>query len=246
MFSSLGLWDVVHMVVGPGNYPLTVGIALCRFVSAPRSNMLAKKDVVSFTAVGPSGKGGSGHPYPGKPIEALNEREFHNRFCLTNGVSVQLVEGDPMSIEKVGHNSIYFTNEQFNAGFRFPFLSLFKQFLHYTQIPSTFTHPNIVRVLIGCSILNMLFNLDFSLLKVLFIYTLMKGKNDIFIMFAHIPSLQLVTNLLDSNKGGAKGHVLVRGLWAGLMEHPERDFSPNYSLKLPGRGDFKRLFLVEI
>ena len=164
--------------------------------------MPAKKDVVSFSVVRPSGKGGSGHPYPGKPTKALNEWEFRNRFCLLNDVSVQLVEGDSMSTEKVGHNSIYFTKEQFNAGLRFHFLSLFKQFLHYTQIPSAFIHPNIVRVLIGCSILNMLFNLDLSLLKVLFVYTLMKGKNDIFIMFAHIPSLQLVTNLPDSIKGG--------------------------------------------
>ena len=50
----------------------------------------------------------------------------------------------------------------------------------------------------------MLFNLDFSLLEVLFIYTIKKGKKDIFNMFAHIPSLQLVTNLLDSNKGGSQ------------------------------------------
>ena len=163
--------------------------------------MPAKKDVVSFSVVGPSGKGGFRHPYLGKPTKALNEWEFRNRFCLPNDVSVHLVEGDPMSIEKVGHNSIYFTKEQFNAGLRFPFLSLFKQFLHYTQILSAFIHPNIVHVLIGCSILNMLFNLDLSLLKVLFVYTLMKGKNDIFIMFAHIPSLQLVTNLPNSNKG---------------------------------------------
>ena len=35
-------------------------------------------------------------------------------------------------------------------------------------------------------------------------------KNDIFSMFSHILSLQLVTNLPDLNKGGAKGHVLVR------------------------------------
>ena len=88
----------------------------------------------------------------------------------------------------------------------------------------------------GCNILNMLFNLDFSLLEVLFVYTIKKGKKDIFNMFAHIQSLQLVTNLLDSNKGGAKGYVLVRGPWAGLLEHLERDFCPNYSLKLSGRG----------
>ena len=65
-----------------------------------------------------------------------------------------------------------------------------------------------------------------------------REKKDIFSMFAHIPSFQLVTNLPDSNKGGAKGHVLVRGPWADLSEHPKRDFCPNYSLKLPGRGSF--------
>lgn len=60
----------------------------------------------------------------------------------------------------------------------------------------------------GCSILNMLFRLDLSLLEVLFVYTIKNGKNDIFSMFANIPSLQLVTSLPDSNKrggGGAKG-----------------------------------------
>ena len=64
-------------------------------------------------------------------------------------------------------------------------------------------------------------------------------------MFAHIPSLQLVTNLPDLNKGGAKGHVLVRVPWVGLEEHPKRDFSPNYSLKLLGKGSFQCPFLVE-
>ena len=151
-----------------------------------------------------------------------------------------------MSTEKAGHNAIYFTKEQFNVGLRFPFPSIFKQFLHYTQIPPAYIHPNIVRVLMGCSILNMLFNLDLFLLEVLFVYTLKKGKKDIFSMFAHIPSLQLVMGLPDSNKGGAKGHVLVRGPWAGLMEHPERDFRPNYSLKIPGRGGFECPFLIEI
>ena len=95
--------------------------------------------------------------------------------------------------------------------------------------------PNIVRVLMGCSVLSLLFNLDLSLLEVLFVYSLKKGKNDIFSMAAHLPSLQLVTELPDSTKGGAKGHVLVRAAWAGLLGHPERPFSPNHSLELPGK-----------
>ena len=196
--------------------------------------MLAKKDVVSSSAVGPSGKGGSGCPYPGKPTEVLNEQEFCDNFCLSNGVFVKLVDGNAMSTKKVGHNAIYFTKEQFNAGLRFPLPSIFKEFFHYTQIPLAYIHPNTLQVLMGYNILNMLFNLNLSLLEVLFVYTIKKGKKDIFNMFAHILSLQLVTNLPYSNKGRAKGHVLVRGPWAGLLEHLERDFCLNYSLKLLG------------
>ena len=224
--------------MGSGNYLLISALHPAGSVSAPRSTMPAKKNVASSNAAGRSGKGGSRCPYSGKPTEVLNEREFHDHFCLPNGVSIQLVDGNPMSIEKVAHNAIYFTKKQFNAGLRFPLPSLFKKFLHYTQIPLSYIHPNIVRVLMGCSILNMLFNLDLSLLEVPFVYTIKKGKKDIFSMFAHIQSLQLVTNLLDSNKAGAKWHVLVRGPWAGLSEHPERDFCPNYSLKLPSKGSF--------
>lgn len=94
-----------------------------------------------------------------------------------------------MSIEKAENNSMYFTKEQFNAGLRFPIPSIFKQFLHYTKIPPAFLHPNVVQVLMGCNILNMLFHLDLSLLEVLFVYTMKNGKNDIFSLFANIPSL---------------------------------------------------------
>ena len=151
-----------------------------------------------------------------------------------------------MFTKKVGHNAIFFSKEQFNVGLRFPLRSLFKQFLHYTKIPPTYIHPNIVRVLMGCNILNMLFHLDLSLLEVLFIYTIKKEKKDIFSMFAHILSLQLVTGLPNSNKGGAKGHVLVWGPWVGLMEHPERDFRPNCSLKIPGRDGSEYPFPINI
>ena len=79
-----------------------------------------------------------------------------------------------MPTEKVGYNVIYFTKEQFNAGLHFPIPSLFKQFLYYTQIPPAYIHPNIVWVLMGCNILNMLFHLDLSLLEVVFTYTIKK------------------------------------------------------------------------
>ena len=122
--------------------------------------MPTKNDVASSSAVGPSGKNASGQTYSEKPTDKLNERQFRERFCIPNGVSIQLVDGEAMSTEKAANNAVYFSNEQFNAGLRFPLPSLFKEFLHFTQIPSAYVHPNIVRVLMGYNILNILFNLD--------------------------------------------------------------------------------------
>ena len=172
-----------------------------------------------------------------KSTDKLSVKEFRDRFCIPNNVIVDFLdEGeDIVSTEKAEGLAITFSKEQFNVGFRFPLPALFKEFLHFSKIPPAFIHPNIVRVLMGCSIINMLFNLDLTLLEVLFVYSLKKGKNDIFSISAHLPSLQLVTELSDSTKGGAKGHVVVRGAWAGLLERPGRPFSPNYSTALPGK-----------
>ena len=40
-----------------------------------------------------------------------------------------------------------------------------------------------------CSVLDMLFQLDLSLLEVLFIYTIKMSQKERLILFAHIPSL---------------------------------------------------------
>ncbi|KAL6324329.1 hypothetical protein AAG906_012575 [Vitis piasezkii] len=98
-----------------------------------------------------------------------------------------------------------------------------EEFRHFTQIPPAYLHPNMVR----------------------------KVKNDIFSFVASLPSLQLVTSLPDSTKGAAKGHVLVKGVWAGLAVHPDRPFAPNYIVGLLtyftslGVGQDKRGKLVE-
>eukprot|EP00261_Vitis_vinifera_P033624 XP_019074867.1 PREDICTED: uncharacterized protein LOC104879194 [Vitis vinifera] len=170
-----------------------------------------------------------------KAIDKLNAKEFRERFLIPHDVLIDLVnEEAAMPTEKGGKNAILFTKEQFNAGLRFPLPALFKEFLHFSQIPPIFIHPNLVRVLMGCSIINMLYSLDLTLLEVFFVYSLKKAKNDIFSVSAHLPSLQMVTELPDSTKGGAKGLVAVWGGWAGLSQHPSRPFSPNYTLKIPG------------
>ena len=171
----------------------------------------------------------------GKSTDKLSVKEFRDRFCIPNGVIVEFLNGeDVVSTEKAEQDTVIFSKEQFNAGLRFLLPALFKEFLHFTQIPPAFIHPNIVWVLMGCSIINMLYNLDLTLLEVFFVYSLKKVKNDIFSMSAYLPSLQLVTELPNSTKGGATGHVVVRGAWAG-SKHPARPFSPNYSLVIPGK-----------
>ena len=158
-----------------------------------------------------------------------------------------------MPTEKAEQGAIVFSKEQFNAGLRFPLPALLMKFLHhFTKIPPVFIHPNIIRVLMGCSIINMLCNLDLTMLEVFFVYSLKKAKTDIFSLSAHLPSLQLVTELPDSTKEGAKGRVMVRGAWAG-SRHPTRPFSPNYSLAISGKFALRLLsgflpccFLVDL
>ncbi|RVW70764.1 hypothetical protein CK203_058071 [Vitis vinifera] len=169
--------------------------------------MSSKKKTVSSSRAGDAYE---------KSTDKLSVKEFRDRFCIPNSVIVEFLNGeDVVSTKKAEQDTVIFSKEQFNAGLRFPLPALFKEFLHFTQIPPVFIHPNIVWVLMGCSIINMLYNLDLTLLEVFFVYSLKKAKTDIFSMSAHLPSLQLVTELSDSTKGGAKGHVAVRGAWAG-------------------------------
>ena len=188
--------------------------------------MSANKEATSSSSSGQSGKNASRDVHAEKSVDKLNVREFREHFCIPNGVFVELTDGEVVTIEKSEDNAIFFTKEQFNVGLRFPLPSLFKEFLHFTQIPPAYIHPNMVQVLMGCNVLSVLFDLDLSLLEVLFVYSIKKGKNDIHNFVASLPSLQLVTSLPDSTKGAARGHVLVKGLWAGLTVHPDRQFAP--------------------
>lgn len=97
-----------------------------------------------------------------------------------------MVDDEPVPTKKKSHNAIFFSKKQCNVWFRLPFPSLFKQFLHYTKIPSSFIHPNLIKVLMGCNILDLFFHLDLSLLEILFIYTIKMSRKGIFSLFAQI------------------------------------------------------------
>ena len=57
-------------------------------------------------------------------------------------------------------NVVYFTSDQFVVGLRFPVSSLVKQFLHFTRAPPALVHSNIFQIIMGCNVLNLLYQLD--------------------------------------------------------------------------------------
>ena len=109
-------------------------------------------------------------------------------------------------------NVIYFTREQFAARLCFLIPYLVKQFLHFTRVPPVLVHLNVFRIPMGCSVLNLLYQLDISLIEICFIYTLKLGIGGRLSMSAHSPRLQFVTGLLNSLKTEAKWVFLVEGL----------------------------------
>ena len=96
----------------------------------------------------------------------------------------------------------------------------------------------------GCGVLDMLFQLDLSLLEVLFIYTVKMSQKERFSLFVHIPSLKLVTNLSDSSKGWSKGHILVSNPWSGSSKSSDGVFSSRLSLKILNRLCFYHFHFV--
>ena len=62
-----------------------------------------------------------------------------------------------------------------------------KQFLHFTRAPPALVYPNVFRILMGCSVLNLLYQLDISLIEICFIYTLKLGVGGRLSMSTHNP-----------------------------------------------------------
>lgn len=124
---------------------------------------MSTRESVAFTRGGGRVQKGSqrntrvGRLISERPIDLLSEQEFRARFHIPDRISIHLVNDEALSSKKQPHNAMYFSNEQFSTGLHLPLLSIFKQFLHFTQISPTSLHSNIVQVLMGCSVLDMLF-----------------------------------------------------------------------------------------
>ena len=94
-------------------------------------------------------------------------------YChIPDNIDFELSDGPAESTFGKKDGAVYFTREQLAVGLRFPVSSLIKQFLHFFGASPALVHPNIIRILTGCSVLNLLYQLDISLVKVFFIYIL--------------------------------------------------------------------------
>ena len=94
-------------------------------------------------------------------------------YCeIPDDIDVILSDGSFQNTVGEDDNAVYFTKEKLTVELSFPVSALVKQFLHFTRAPLALVHPNVIRILIGCYVLNLLYRLDLSLVEVCFSYTL--------------------------------------------------------------------------
>ena len=113
-----------------------------------------------------------GMPSISSIISSLSMEELRAYCEIPDDSDIVLSEGPAKNTAGKEYNAVYFTREQLAAGLRFPVPSLVKQFLHFTRAPPALIHPNVIRIMARCCVLNLLYQLDLSLVEVCFAYTL--------------------------------------------------------------------------
>ena len=112
-----------------------------------------------------------GTPSTSSIISSLSMEELRAYCEIPDDIDVMLSNGSAQNTMGEEYNTVFFTREQLAVELRFPVSSLVKQFLHFTRAPPALVHPNVIRILIGCCVLNLLYQLDLSLVEVCFAYT---------------------------------------------------------------------------
>ena len=149
-----------------------------------------------------------GTPSTSSIISSLSMEELRAYFKILDDIDIVLSEGPVENTAGKEYNAVYFTREQLAVELCFLMPSLVKQFLHFTRAPPALIHPNVIRILAQCCVLNLLYQLDLSLVEVCFVYTLRVAQGGRLSMSAQSPRLQFVTGLPDSPKTEAKGVIL--------------------------------------
>ena len=167
-------------------------------------------------------------------VSSLTMEELRTYCEIPDNIDLKLMENPDESSLVGEHKAVFFTLEQLAAELRFPVPALVKQFLHFTMEPLDLIHPNTIRLITGCSVLNLLYQLDLSLVEICFIYALKVGQGGRLSMSVRSARLQIVNGLLDSPKMEAKGALLVRWPWDETPSSPGLPFKVNRSQSFPG------------
>ena len=113
-----------------------------------------------------------GMPSTSNIISSLSMEELRAYCIIPDDIDVTLSKESTENTVGTDYNDLFFTREQLEAGLHFPVSSLVKKFLHFTIAPPALIHPNVIRILTECCVLNLLYQLDLSLVEVCFAYTL--------------------------------------------------------------------------
>ena len=87
-------------------------------------------------------------------------------YChIPNNIDNDLSDGPTESTIGKEDGAVYFTRVHLATRLRFFVSSLITQFIHFSRASPALINPNIIRILVGCSILNLLYQLDISLVE---------------------------------------------------------------------------------
>ena len=196
---------------------------------------LARGQEETFTSQAGRKRGPTrGTPSTSSIISSLSMEELRAYCEIPDDIDIMLSDGPTQNTVGEEHSAVFFTREQLKTGLRFLMPSLVKQFLHFTRAPPTLVYPNVIRILTWCCVLNLLYQLDLSLVEVCFAYTLRVAQGGRMSMSSQSPWLQFVTGLLDSPKSEAKGVILVKGPWDETSGTPDLSFDVNHSMSFLG------------
>ena len=90
-------------------------------------------------------------------VSSMSMEELRSFCRVPDSNSLEFSDGPGISNAGEADNVIYFTREQFATGLRFLVSSLVKQFLLVYWAPPALILPNVIQILTGCSVLNLLY-----------------------------------------------------------------------------------------
>ena len=175
-----------------------------------------------------------GTPSASNIISSLTMDELRAYCDVPDNIDLKLMEEPDESTLGREHNTVFFTRDHLSTGLRFPMLAIVKQFLHFTKAPLTLIHLNTIRILTECSVLNLLYQLDISLVEIFFAYSLRVAQGGRMSTSVQNSQLQFVNGLPDSSKMEAKGVILVMGPWDETLGSPGLPFDDDRSQSFPG------------